>query len=111
MKIEDLEKAVKEYHQFNAGGLLSPEYGALMYDTSDESIWTDYFYSVGRNEYKKYHSPDIINLGGIMALYEKDVTTENVKNFIEQDLPNFLRINQENQEHYQEYFDDEEFEM
>lgn len=83
MEIKGLRKAVREYKQYNAGGAYSPEYGELMYDKSTGELWTDYFYSIGHNNWKKYDSADIVNLGCIMEQNDMPVTMENVKRIIE----------------------------
>lgn len=86
MKIKGLKKAVGEYKRFNAGGTYSPEYGVLMYDKSDRILWTDYFFSIGHNSWKVYHSDTVVNLGRMMAKQDIHVSMESVKNFIENNL-------------------------
>lgn len=85
-KIKGLKKAVGEYKRFNAGGTYSPEYGVLMYDKSDGTLWTDYFNSIGHNSWKVYHSDTVVNLGSMMAEQNITVSMENVKNFIKNNL-------------------------
>lgn len=82
MELNGLKEAVKEYQKYNADGPLSPEYGALMFDKADGSVWTDYFYSLGHNEWKVYHSKSIINLGFEMESQGIEVTVSNAKQFI-----------------------------
>lgn len=47
------------------------EKGALMYDTSDGAIWTDYIRDP-MNEWKVYHSKTIINVRYVMDYLGKD---------------------------------------
>lgn len=82
--IKGLKKAVGEYKKYNEGGQYSPEYGVLMFDTSTNEVWTDYFYSIGHNNYKVYEDKRIINLGKIMEKANIDVTMQNVKAFAEE---------------------------
>lgn len=90
MKLKKLKKAVRDYRKFNQGGIFSPEYGILMFDKSDGELWTDYFYSIGHNEWKVYHSDDIVYLSNMMEERGIDVTAENVEQFI---LENFYQEN------------------
>lgn len=80
--IKGLKTAVGEYQRFNAGGPYSPEYGVLMYDTENGELWTDYFHSLGHNEWKEYHQDTVVNLGAMMAEEGLKVTMANVKSFV-----------------------------
>lgn len=84
--VKGLKKAIGEYQRFNSGGYYSPEYGVLMYDKSDGTLWTDYFYSIGHNSWKEYRSDTIINLGKMMTEQNIPITMANVKKFIEINL-------------------------
>lgn len=83
IKIKGLKKAVGDYQRLNSGGCYSPRYGYLMYDKEDGSLWTDEFYSLGHNNWKKYESESIINLGKIMTDKGFDINMKNVREFIE----------------------------
>lgn len=89
MKIKGLRKAVGDYQRANAEGYYSPRYGYLMYDTADKELWTDEFYSLGRNSWNEYKKDTVINLGRYMADLEMPVTMANVKKVI--DEPDFLK--------------------
>lgn len=91
MKIKGLKKAIGEYKSANKDGAYSASYGRLMFDTSDGEIWTDYFYSVGHNEWKVYHSASIINLGAQMLGENPDakITMQSVKEYILAHFPDF----------------------
>ncbi len=39
MTIKNVNKAVRDYKQLNAGGRYSPLYGKLMLDLSSEEVW------------------------------------------------------------------------
>ena len=82
--IKGLKSAVGEYKKYNEGGQYSPEYGILMFDAINNEVWTDYFYSVGRNNYKVYEDRNIINLGKMMEKANIKVTMKNVKAFVEE---------------------------
>lgn len=82
MTIKGIKKAVGDFKKFNAGGMYDPEYGVLMYDKDNGEVWTDYFYSLGHNSYKVYHSKSIVNLGNLMSECGLDITIDNVKTFI-----------------------------
>ena len=82
MKIKGLKTAVGDYKRANKGRF-SAWYGKLMFDKSDGELWTDVFYNLGQNEWKVYHSSNIINLSEIMACYGVKVTMKNVKAFIQ----------------------------
>lgn len=82
MKIKGLKAAVGDYKRVNKSRF-SAWYGKLMFDKSDGELWTDVFYNLGQNEWKVYHSSNIINLGEIMNCYGVKVTMKNVKSFIQ----------------------------
>lgn len=82
-KINGLKKAVGDYQRANSGGSYSPWYGCLMYDKSDRSVWVDTFYSLGHNEWKEYHSTNIVNLGRLMSEQGIPVNMKNVRDFVE----------------------------
>lgn len=86
LKIKGLKKAIGEYKRYNAGGYYSPEYGRLMFDIESGELWTDYFYSIGHNEWNQYHSESIINLDRIMKKIGIAVNMQNVKNFIAENI-------------------------
>lgn len=46
-------------------------------------VWTDEFYSTGRNSWKEYQDENIINLSGYMAQQEIPVNMENVRTVAE----------------------------
>lgn len=81
LKLQGLNKAIGDYHRANSGSPYSPRYGVLMLDKSTGEIWTDEFYSLGQNEWKEYHSKDIINLGLIMENECWQITRENIKEY------------------------------
>lgn len=62
IKITGIKKAVGDYRRANADGFFSPRYGVLMIDRSTGEVWTDEFYSLGRNEWKEYHDAAICDL-------------------------------------------------
>lgn len=84
--IKGLKKAVGDYQRVNAGGCYSPRYGYLMYDKEDGSLWTDEFYSLGRNSWKEYYSKTIVNIGSMMVKRGIDINMKNVKDFIEKEF-------------------------
>lgn len=82
LKLQGLNKAIGDYHRANSGGPYSPRYGVLMLDKSTGEIWTDEFYSLGQNDWKEYHSNDIINLGLIMENEGYEINRDSVKDFV-----------------------------
>ena len=82
LKLKGLNKAIGDYHRANSGGPYSPRYGVLMLDKSTGEIWTDEFYSLGQNEWKEYHSKDIINLGLIMENDGYEINRDTVKDVV-----------------------------
>ena len=86
MKINGLKKAIGEYKRANSEGYYSPRYGKLMYDTSTGEIWTDWFYSLGHNEWKVYRYESVIDLGRKMGERGINITMSNVKKFITENL-------------------------
>lgn len=62
VKITGIKEAVEQYHRYNAGGMFDPSYGRLMLDRSTGETWTDYFYNLGHNDFKRYHDPAVIDL-------------------------------------------------
>ena len=81
LKLQGLNKAIGDYHRANSGNPYSPRYGYLMLDKSTGEIWTDEFYDLGHNKFKRYHSSDIVNLGFKMESLCYEITRENVKEF------------------------------
>lgn len=81
LKLQGLNKAIGDYHRANSGGPYSARYGHLMLDKSTGEIWTDEFYSLGQNEWKEYHSKDIINLGYRMENDGWEITRDNIKEY------------------------------
>lgn len=86
MKIKGLKSAVGDYQHANAGGFFSPSYGCLMFDKSTGELWTDYFCSIGHNEWKVYHSDAIIDLGQLMTENGLKINMRNVKEYIEKNF-------------------------
>ncbi len=82
MKIKGLKRAISDYKRANMDGDFSPFYGYLMFDKGDGKVWTDEFYSLGHNEWREYHSEDIVNLGQMMSEREIEINMKNVKDFI-----------------------------
>lgn len=82
-KIKGIKKAVGKYRRANAGGAYSPHYGVLMLNKETGEVWTDEFYSMGRNSWKEYRDENIINLSGCMAQQEIFVNMENVRTVAE----------------------------
>ena len=85
-KIKGLKKAVGDYNRANAEGYYSPRYGYLMYDKKDNQVWTDEFYSLGRNSWKDYHSDSVVNLGMMILERGIEVNMKSVKEFIEKEF-------------------------
>ena len=81
LKLQGLNKAIGDYHRANSGGPYSPRYGVLMLDKSTGEIWTDEFNSLGQNEWKEYHSDDIINLGYRMENEGWEINRDNIKEY------------------------------
>lgn len=84
IKISGLKKAVGDNKRANADGAYSPRYGYMMLDRNTGEVWTDEFYSLGRNSWKEYHDPAIINLiSFISERVQEDfhVTMETVKEY------------------------------
>lgn len=86
IEIIGIETAVDDY-QWASSDPYSPLYGRLMLDRDTGEVWTDVFYSLGRNEWKVYHDPAICNLlteyfDGREA-YEIVVTVANVRKWAE----------------------------
>lgn len=86
LKLRGLKEAIGDYRRANRGGHYSPQYGYLMLDASDGKIWTDEFYSLGRNEWKQYHSESIVNLGRMMDERDIKINMANVKKFVEENF-------------------------
>lgn len=82
-RIKGIKKAVGTFNRANAGGAYSPRYGVLMLDKEAGEVWTDEFYSMGRNSWKEYQDENIINLSGYMAQQEIPVNMENVRTVAE----------------------------
>ena len=82
LKLKGLNKAIGDYHRANSGGPYSARNGRLMLNKSTGEIWTDEFYSFNLNNWKEYHSKDIINLGLIMENDGYEITREEVKDFV-----------------------------
>lgn len=80
-QLTGVKKAVGEYKRFNSNGYYSPEYGYIMLDKESGEIWTDYFYSIGHNSWKEYHSDSIVNLGFMMQEQGIEINIKNVKEF------------------------------
>ena len=78
------KKAVGDYNRANKGGVYSPRYGYIMLDRESGNVWTDEFYSLGRNDWKQYHSPHIVNLSGYMAERGISVNMANVREAAEE---------------------------
>lgn len=92
MKITGIKKAVGTFNRANVDGYYSNFYGYLMLDRSTGEVWTDTFYSLGRNEWEKYHDPAIINLGEIITcFYEKPVNMKTVKETAEKLCDEYLK--------------------
>lgn len=83
MKIKGIKKAVGEYKRANAGGYYSPRYGRLMLDRETGEVWTDEFYSLGHNEWKRYHSNAVVNLGNYIGNDDKDINMVTVREYAE----------------------------
>lgn len=81
LKLKGLNKAIGDYHRSNSGGPYSSRYGYLMLDKSTGEIWCDEFYSLGQNEFKRYHSDNIINLGYRMESEGYEITRDNIKEY------------------------------
>lgn len=86
IKIKGLKKAVGDYQKANAGGIYDMRYGFLMYDKETGELWVDEFYNIGHNNYKRYESSAIINLGERMKDLDIEITMNNVKEFIRKEL-------------------------
>lgn len=92
MKITGIKKAVGTFNRANADGYYSNSYGYLMLDRSTGEVWTDTFYSLGHNEWKKYHDPAIINLGEIITcVYGESVNMKTVKETAEKLCDEYLK--------------------
>lgn len=87
IKVSGLENAVNEYQIANAGGVLSPRYGYLMLDLADGQVWTDEFFSLGHNDWKKYHSDSIIYLSIEMHKRRIPVNNKTVREFLKENYP------------------------
>lgn len=48
-------------------GPYSPEYLQLNYDRSTGEVWTDFFFSVGHNDWAVYHDKNILNCGNLCS--------------------------------------------
>lgn len=85
IKIIGVRKAVGDYKRYNKGGYYSPEYGYLMINRKTGEVWTDYFYSLGHNEWKQYRDRAIINLFGWKMeqakYFDDEVNMANVRNW------------------------------
>lgn len=81
-EIKGLHEAIERYNEVNSGGGYDPWYGRLMYDKSTGEVWTDEFYDLGHNQFKKYYNDDIINLGFLITDDGLDITEVNVKKYI-----------------------------
>ena len=46
-------------------GSYSPEYLQLTYDRSTGEVWTDFFFSVGHNDWAVYHDKNVLNCGNL----------------------------------------------
>lgn len=82
-KVKGVKKAIGDYNRANKGGVYSPRYGYIMLDRESGEVWTDEFYSLGRNEWKQYHSPHVVNLSGYMAERGISVNMTNVREVAE----------------------------
>lgn len=50
-------------------GSYSPEYLQLNYDRSTGEVWTDFFFSVGHNNWTKYQDENVLNCGNLCSHY------------------------------------------
>lgn len=81
LKLKGLNKAIGDYHRANSGSPYSARHGHLMLNKSTGEIWTDEFYGSNLNNWKEYHSKDIINLGLCMLDDGYEITRDAVKDF------------------------------
>lgn len=63
VKITGLKKVAGETKSLE--GYFSGKYLQLNYDKSTGKVWTDFFYSLGQNNWTEYHDSNIINCGNI----------------------------------------------
>ena len=82
MKLKGLKKAIGDYKRANAEGMHSPRYGRLMLDVNTGEIWTDEFYDIGHNSWKKYHNEDIVNLGMLVGSEYNEVNMKTVQEYV-----------------------------
>jgi hypothetical protein len=87
MKLKGLKKAVGDYKRYNNGGVYDPHYSNLMFNVKTGELWNDEFYDLGHNSYVQYNDKNIINLSAIM---ESEVTMNNIKDFIQNDIDLYL---------------------
>ena len=50
-------------------GPYSPEYLQLSYDRSTGEVWTDFFVSIGHNDWAVYHDENVLNCGNLCSPY------------------------------------------
>lgn len=96
MEIKGIKGAVKDYRSANKYGFLSPSYGYLMIDLEDGEVWTDYFCSIGHNNWNEYHKDSIVNLINYIQYIGVDIRDEpvnasNVKAWAEKAVAHYAK--------------------
>lgn len=67
LKMHGLRKVAGETKSLS--GPYSPEYLQLNYDRSTGEVWTDFFSSIGHNNWTEYHDENVFNCGNLCSPY------------------------------------------
>lgn len=67
LKMSGLRKVAGETRSLS--GPYSPEYLQLNYDRSTGEVWTDFFSSIGHNNWTQYQDENVLNCGNLCSPY------------------------------------------
>ena len=79
-KIKGLKKIAGETK--NLKGAYSPEYIEVFYDVNTHKAWSEYHYSIGKNEWTEYYDNNILNCGTISEPMNQKEIEEIIENEI-----------------------------
>lgn len=63
-------------------GSYSPEYLQLNYDRSTGEVWTDFFFSIGHNDWAVYHDKNILNCGNLCAPHTMQEIADRIRDAV-----------------------------
>lgn len=83
LKMHGLRKAAGETKSLS--GPYSPEYLQLNYDRSTGEVWTDFFFSIGHNDWAVYHDENVLNCGNLCAPHTMQEIADYVRHAVRVD--------------------------